>query len=254
MAKAAKTPAKKTPPKKKAPVKPKRSFFWWIGVVPFLAIRWGIRAIVAVAVLVVLWVALYTVVNPPSTIFIMQEVSRLDETRREWRDFETISSHMPHAIVAAEDANFCNHWGFDMAAIRDALEDGGGRGASTISQQTVKNVFLWHGRNWTRKAMEAAITPVMEAFWSKRRILEVYMNVAEFDEGIFGVGAAAPWYFGVDAADLSPRQAARLAAILPSPKTRSAKNPSNFVQRRARSIASGAATIRADGRNACFHG
>jgi len=166
MAKAAKTPAKKTPPKKKAPVKPKRSFFWWIGVVPFLAIRWGIRAIVAVAVLVVLWVALYTVVNPPSTIFIMQEVSRLDETRREWRDFETISSHMPHAIVAAEDANFCNHWGFDMAAIRDALEDGGGRGASTISQQTVKNVFLWHGRNWTRKAMEAAITPVMEAFWS----------------------------------------------------------------------------------------
>lgn len=221
---------------------------------PFLAIRWGFRAAVAIAVFFVLWVALYAVVNPPSTIFIMQETWRLDETRREWRDFDTISSHMPHAIVAAEDANFCNHWGFDMAAIRDALEDGGGRGASTISQQTVKNVFLWHGRNWTRKAMEAAITPVMEAFWSKRRILEVYMNIAEFDEGIFGVGAAAPWYFGVDAKDLSPQQAARLAAILPSPKTRSAKSPSSFVKRRARSIASGAATIRADGRNACFHG
>lgn len=221
---------------------------------PFLAIRWGLRAIVALTVLAIVWIALYAVVNPPSTIFIMQETFRLENTRREWRDFETISSHMPHAIVAAEDANFCNHWGFDMAAIRDALEDGGGRGASTISQQTVKNVFLWHGRNWTRKALEAAITPVMEAFWSKRRILEVYMNVAEFDEGIFGVGAAAPWYFGVDAADLSSQQAARLAAILPSPKTRSAKRPSAFVQRRARAIASGAATIRADGRNACFHG
>lgn len=253
MAKAAKTPPKKTPAKKK-PVKPKRSFFWWLGVVPFLAIRWGLRAVVAIVVFVVLWVALYAVVNPPSTIFIVQETWRLEDTRREWRDFETISSHMPHAIVAAEDANFCNHWGFDMAAIRDALEDGGGRGASTISQQTVKNVFLWHGRNWTRKAMEAAITPVMELFWSKRRILEVYMNVAEFDEGIFGVGAAARWYFGVDAKDLTSTQAARLAAILPSPKIRSAKRPSAYVQKRARSIASGAATIRADGRNACFHG
>lgn len=219
-----------------------------------MAIRWGVRAAIAIVTFVILWVAFYSFVNPPSTIYIMQENWRLEDTRREWRDFETISSHMPHAIVAAEDANFCNHWGFDMAAIRVALEDGGGRGASTISQQTVKNAFLWHGRNWTRKAMEAGITPMMELFWSKRRILEVYMNVAEFDEGIFGVGAAAPWYFGVDAKDLTPAQAARLAAILPSPKTRSAKRPSAYVQKRARSIASGAATIRADGRNACFHG
>ncbi|WP_245912987.1 monofunctional biosynthetic peptidoglycan transglycosylase [Litoreibacter ponti] len=219
-----------------------------------MAVRWGMRLLLAAVVFVVLWVALYAVVNPPTTAYILTEGWRLDETRREWRDFDTISSHMPHAIVAAEDANFCNHWGFDMAAIRDALEDGSGRGASTISQQTVKNVFLWHGRNWTRKALEAAITPVMEAIWSKRRILEVYMNVAEFDEGIFGVGAAAPWYFGVDAKDLSPAQAARLAAILPNPKGRSAKRPSAFVQKRARAIAAGASTIRADGRNACFSG
>lgn len=249
MAKAAKTSSKKT-----RSAKPKRSVFWWIGVVPYMAVRWAWRLVAAAAVFVLLIVVLYTVVNPTSTIYIISETWRLDETRREWRDFESISPHMPHAIVAAEDANFCNHWGFDMAAIRDALEDGGGRGASTISQQTVKNVFLWHGRNWVRKALEAAITPVMEAVWTKRRILEVYMNVAEFDEGIFGVGAAAPWYFGVDAKDISPRQAALLAAVLPNPKGRSAKRPTAYIQKRARSIASGAATIRADGRNGCFDG
>ena len=104
---------------------------------------------------------------------------------------------MGRSAVAAEDANFCLHWGFDMAAIREAVEEGGTRGASTISQQVVKNVFLWHGRSWVRKAMEAVMTPVVELVWTKRRILEVYLNVAEFDEGVFGVQAAAQHYFGV---------------------------------------------------------
>ncbi|SDW80822.1 monofunctional biosynthetic peptidoglycan transglycosylase [Litoreibacter albidus] len=252
MAKAAKKPRKRTKPAPKA--QPKRSIFWWIGVAPILAVRWGWRLLMVALLFTVLIVALYAFVNPPTTIYIFSETWRLDETRREWRDIESISPHMANAIVAAEDANFCNHWGFDMAAIRDALEDGGGRGASTISQQTVKNVFLWHGRNWTRKALEAAITPIVEAIWSKKRVLEVYMNVAEFDEGVFGVGAAAPWYFGVDAKDLTMRQASLLAAILPNPKQRSAKNPTAYIQKRARSIAAGAATIRADGRNACFEG
>ena len=118
---------------------------------------------------------------------------------------------MARSLVAAEDANFCQHWGFDMAAIRDAIDGGGTRGASTLSQQTVKNVFLWHGRSWPRKALEAALTPVVELLWSKRRIVEVYLNVAEFDEGVFGVEAASRHYFGVSAADLSAVQAARLA-------------------------------------------
>jgi monofunctional biosynthetic peptidoglycan transglycosylase len=139
-----------------------------------------------------------------------------------------------------------------MAAIRTALEDGAGRGASTITQQTVKNVFLWHGRSWPRKAMEAVITPLVEAFWSKRRILEVYLNVAEFDQGVFGVEAAARHHFGVSAAQLTPAQAARLAAVLPDPKGRSASDPSRFVRSRAASIADGAETIRVDGRAACF--
>ena len=165
---------------------------------------------------------------------------------------DSIAPVMARSVVAAEDANFCLHWGFDMAAIREALEDGAGRGASTLSQQTVKNVFLWHGRSWPRKALEALMTPVVELIWSKRRIVEVYLNVAEFDTGVFGVEAAARHYFGVSAADLSPVQAARLAAILPDPKNRSASQPSAFVRQRAAAILDGAETIRQDGRAACF--
>jgi monofunctional biosynthetic peptidoglycan transglycosylase len=116
----------------------------------------------------------------------------------------------------------------------------------------VKNAFLWHGRSWVRKALEAAITPVMEAIWPKRRILEVYLNVAEFDEGVFGVEAAARHHFGVAAADLSATQAARLAAVLPAPQQRSASQPTQFVRDRTQSIMNGAATIRADGRDTCF--
>ena len=137
-------------------------------------------------------------------------------------------------------------------AIRAAVEEGEGRGASTLSQQVVKNTFLWHGRSYLRKAMEAAITPVIELLWSKQRILEVYLNTAEFAEGVFGVQAAAQHHFGVDAADLSALQAARLAAVLPNPKDRSASEPSSFVRKRTRSILSGAETIDVDGRAGCF--
>jgi len=159
---------------------------------------------------------------------------------------------MARSVVAAEDANFCQHWGFDMKAIRQALDEGAGRGASTISQQVVKNVFLWQGRSWPRKAMEAALTPLVEAVWTKRRILEVYLNVAEFDEGVFGVNAAAFRYFRTTPDRLTAEQAALLAAVLPDPKGRSAAKPSAFVSRRARQIADGARTIARDGRAACF--
>jgi len=165
---------------------------------------------------------------------------------------EHIAPVMARSAVAAEDANFCNHWGFDVEAIKAALAEGGSRGASTISQQVVKNVYLWHGRTWSRKALEAVITPAMEAVWPKRRILEVYLNVAEFDEGVFGVEAAARHYFGVGPGQLSATQAARLAAILPNPKERSASNPSASVRRRAAQIRDGAATIERDGRADCF--
>jgi monofunctional glycosyltransferase len=216
------------------------------------ALRWGMRGLAAVAALFLVLVLLYAVVNPPTTLYMASESRRLGGVDREWVDGDRIAPVMLRSVVAAEDANFCLHWGFDMAAIRLAVEEGGTRGASTLSQQVVKNVFLWHGRTWGRKAMEALITPVMELFWTKRRILIVYLNVAEFDEGVFGVEAAAQHHFGVSAADLTATQAARLAAVLPDPKGRDAGQPSRFVRNRAAAIADGAATIRADGRAACF--
>ncbi len=220
-------------------------------------IRWLARTafrlfmtVIAVTVLLVLAVA---VLNPPRTPYIWLEQRRLGEVQFDWVDMADIAPVMARSAVAAEDANFCLHWGFDMAAIRQAIADGAIRGASTITQQTIKNVYLWHGRDWARKAVEALITPGVEAIWPKRRILEVYLNVAEFDEGVFGVGPAAQHYFGVTASDLTAQQAALLAAVLPDPKNRSAANPSSAVRARANAILDGAATIEADERSACFH-
>ena len=214
--------------------------------------RWVLRGALGLAGFVVFMILLYAVVNPPVTPYMIAEARRHGPVEREWVPMERIAPVMARAVVAAEDANYCLHWGFDMAAIRDAIDAGGTRGASTIPQQVVKNVYLWHGRSWLRKALEAGLTPLVELVWSKRRILEVYLNVAEFDRGVFGVEAAARHYFGVSAADLTATQAARLAAILPDPKGRSASEPSRFVQRRAAAIRDGAETIRVDGRADCF--
>ena len=197
-------------------------------------------------------IAAHRIIEPPRTYFMGQEERRLGRIGHEWVPMARIAPVMARSLVAAEDANFCQHWGFDMGAIRTAIAEGSGRGASTLSQQVVKNVYLWHGRNWARKALEAVMTPVVETLWPKRRIVEVYLNVAEFDAGVFGVEAAAQHYFGVSAADLSAVQAARLAAVLPDPKDRSAKSPSAALRKRAASIMDGAATIDRDGRAACF--
>jgi monofunctional biosynthetic peptidoglycan transglycosylase len=214
--------------------------------------RWLGRAVAAAVLLTEAWVGLYGLVPVPTTAYMIGESRRLADIERDWVPIEDISIHLQRAAVAGEDANFCLHWGFDMDAIRDAIADGARRGGSTISQQTVKNAFLWHGRSWLRKALEAGITPLMELMWSKRRVLEVYLNVAEFGEGVFGAEAAARYHFGVAASALTERQAALLAAVLPNPQERIASDPSAFVDRRARSIADGAATIAADGRDDCF--
>jgi monofunctional biosynthetic peptidoglycan transglycosylase len=213
---------------------------------------WAGRLAAGVAGVFAVLILLFSFVPVPTNIYILSESIRLGGVSKDWVPMEEIAPVMARSAVAAEDANFCLHWGFDMAAIREAVAEGSNRGASTITQQTVKNVFLWHDRNWVRKAAEAMLTPVVELFWSKRRILEVYLNVAEFDEGVFGVQAAARHHFGVDARDLSPVQAGRLAAVLPDPKGRSASEPSGFVRQRTRAIMSGAETIQADGRAACF--
>ncbi|MDA7429519.1 monofunctional biosynthetic peptidoglycan transglycosylase [Primorskyibacter aestuariivivens] len=216
-------------------------------------VRRQLLRVVSVAFLLAAFaVILFAVFNPPKTYYMRQEAARLGGIDHVWVRMEHIAPVMARSAVAAEDANFCQHWGFDMGAIRAALAEGGQRGASTISQQVVKNVYLWQGRSWSRKALEALITPVMEAVWSKRRILEVYLNVAEFDEGVFGVEAAARHYFGVGPGELTAVQAARLAAVLPNPKGRSASRPSPALRSRAGQIRDGAATIDRDGRAACF--
>jgi monofunctional biosynthetic peptidoglycan transglycosylase len=222
--------------------------------VPLLrGIRRGVtRFLVGLAAFYLVLIVLFSFLPPPINIYQLQEAWRLGGIKKDWVDWNEIAPVMARSVVAGEDANFCLHWGFDMAAIRDAIEAGGGRGASTLSQQLVKNVFLWHGRSWLRKAMEAGLTPVVEALWSKQRLLEVYLNTAEFAEGVFGVQAAAQHHFGVDAADLTAVQAARLAAVLPDPQGRDAANPSSFVRKRTRAILSGADTVAVDVRAGCF--
>ncbi len=197
-------------------------------------------------------ILLFSFLTPPGNIYQWQESWRLGGIERQWVNFDDIAPEMARSAVAGEDANFCLHWGFDMAAIRDAIASGSNRGASTLSQQVVKNVFLWQGRSWIRKAMEAAMTPVVELIWSKQRILEMYLNQAEFAEGVFGVQAAAQHYWGKDARDLTPTDSARLASVLPNPKDYNAGKPGPYVRNRARQIISGAETIKADGRAACF--
>lgn len=214
--------------------------------------KYVFRGLLIMVALVVLGVVAFSALNPPTTPYMFSESRRVGGVNHTWVAMEDIASAMARSAVAAEDADFCLHWGLDLTAIQAALNDGTNRGGSTISQQVVKNVYLWQGRSWLRKSLEALMTPLVEAVWTKERILEVYLNVAEFDEGVFGVEAAAVHYFGVNAQDLSRVQAARLAAILPSPKTRSASQPSSYVRSRAASILDGAATIGADGRADCF--
>lgn len=216
------------------------------------ALRWIFRGTLIVTCVAIVMTLIYAVFNPPTTPYMVAQSRAEGGVAHEWVDMDLIAPVMARSAVAAEDANFCLHWGLDVRAIQAAVNSGGARGASTISQQVVKNVYLWQGRSWVRKTVEALWTPLTEAIWSKRRILELYLNVAEFDRGVFGIQAASRHYFDRDAADLTARQAARLAAVLPNPKGRNAAKPSSYVRRRAASIMDGAATIAADGRAACF--
>jgi monofunctional glycosyltransferase len=218
------------------------------------ALRRTVRRLVFYLLLgVVGTVLLLRVANPPVTWLMVSEWRRLGAIERDWVPLGAMSAHLPLSAAAAEDANFCTHWGFDLDGIRAALSDTARlRGGSTISQQTAKNVFLWPERSWLRKGLEAGFTGLIEALWGKRRIMEVYLNVAEFDEGVFGVEAAARRYFGVGAEAVSASQAARLMAVLPEPKGRSPVSGTRFIQTRGAAIARGAETIRVDGRAACF--
>jgi monofunctional biosynthetic peptidoglycan transglycosylase len=179
-------------------------------------------------------------VDPPTSAFMIRErfviprgASGPQAVRHGWVDWAAISPHAKVAVIAAEDQRFAEHHGFDLDSINDALEDRERgrrtRGASTISQQVAKNLFLWPAQSWTRKALEAYFTVLIETLWPKQRILEVYLNVAEFGRGVFGVGAAADVFFHKRAAHLNAADAALLAAVLPSPKRMRVDNPSQYV-------------------------
>ncbi len=211
------------------------------------------QALLLLALLAVGLVVLFRWVNPPPGVRMIAERVRLGGIERQWVALDAMSANLPLSAAAAEDANFCRHWGFDIEGIRAALADTERvRGGSTISQQVAKNVFLWPARSWLRKGLEAGFTGLIELIWPKRRIMEVYLNVAEMGEGVFGVEAAARHYWKTGAADLGPQRAARLMAVLPDPRRRSPVSGSRFIVRRGAAIEKGAATIRADGRGACF--
>jgi monofunctional biosynthetic peptidoglycan transglycosylase len=198
-----------------------RLAFWLVGVTLFLVLplRW---------------------LPPVVTSFMAQDwlgqASFSARVHYTWVDRDRISRHAARAVLAAEDQKFFEHHGFDLVAIRQALADtrdgSPTRGASTISQQVAKNLWLWPGRSWFRKGLEAWLTLWIELLWPKERILEVYLNVAQFGPGIYGVEAAAHTYFGKPASRLNPSEAARLAAVLPNPVRFRAARPSNYVLRR----------------------
>jgi len=158
----------------------------------------------------------------------------------DWRDLDRMSASVPVALVAAEDQRFAEHYGFDLNAIDRARQNNARgrkvRGGSTISQQTAKNLFLWSGRSWVRKGIEAWYTVLIEALWPKHRIIEVYANIAEFGDGVYGAQAAARTYYRKDAQSLGPAEAARMAAVLPSPRRYSIARPGPYVQRRSNAI------------------
>ena len=206
----------------------------------------------------ILVTALYRFVPPPITYLM---VERLFEGRgfdRRWRPIDQISPTLVRAAIAAEDAKFCDHHGFDFGAMEKAMAHNETskrvRGGSTISQQTAKNVFLWPDRSYVRKGLEAYFTVLIEGLWGKRRIMEVYLNSIEWGPGVYGAEAAARQNFGVGADKLSPAQAARLAAILPSPLKWRAAKPGPYVKRRSGRIGAAAGTVRRQGMAACVLG
>ncbi len=202
------------------------------------------RAALTVAlVLVVLpafGILVYRVIPVPVTPLMLIRLVQGEGLSKDWVPLQSISPNLMRAVIASEDARFCTHPGFDLVELRKAWEDwqAGGRlrGASTITMQTAKNLFLWPGRDYLRKGLEAWITPWLDLAWPKGRILEVYLNIIEWAPGVYGAQAAARHHFNVNAADLTISQAARLAVVLPNPREWSAGSPGPYVRQRAGTI------------------
>lgn len=192
---------------------------------------WCLRILLCLAILLALALALYRFVPVPSTLMLARWLT-FRPVERQWVPLTQISPNLIRAVIASEDQRFCSHAGVDWIELNSVLEDedGPSRGASTLTMQTAKNVFLWPGRSYIRKALEIPLALAIDLTWPKQRVMEVYLNVAEWGEGLFGAEAAAQYYFRKPAARLNPAEAARLAGALPNPRLRNPARPSRALQ------------------------
>jgi monofunctional biosynthetic peptidoglycan transglycosylase len=209
----------------------------------------------------ILWVVIYRFVPPPITLTMLGDIVGGRSVTKDWMPLTKIDRTMARAAIAAEDAKFCSHNGFDTQAIEAAIKrnarvsargKGVIRGGSTISQQTAKNAFLWQGGGYVRKGLEAWFTVLIETIWGKKRIMEVYLNIAETGIATYGVNEGSKRYFGHDASRMSSTEAARMAAVLPLPKKREATIPTGYTRRYGNRIAARIAVVRNDGLDACL--
>jgi monofunctional biosynthetic peptidoglycan transglycosylase len=220
------------------------------------AVRLLLKAALWFVAVSLLWVGVYALVPPPFTFTMAGDLIQGHSVTKRWTPLSRIDPDMARAAIAGEDANFCTHHGFDWRAIAGAAarnaQGGRIRGGSTISQQTAKNAFLWQGGGYLRKALEAWFTLLIEGVWGKKRIMEVYLNLAETGIGTYGAEAGAIRYFNHSADVLTAREAARIAAVLPLPKKREAVDPRGFVRRHGNAIAARVGVVRRDGLDACL--
>ncbi len=222
--------------------------------------RHWFRRVMGILIWAVLIVHLYAialrVLPVPGTVLMVQRALGGQTIQKDWTPIEEISPHLPRAIMGGEDSRFCTHNGLDFEAIKSALHEnasgGRRRGGSTISQQSAKNVFLWNGGGYARKVVEAWLTLYTNVVWGKQRTMEIYLNVAEWGDGIFGAEAAAQARFGKSAKALTPREAALLAAVLPSPNKWRIDPPSEFVNGRAATLMQRANVIRTRQYDSCL--
>ena len=218
----------------------------------YTLIKWSVRFVLFFFSLIFIILLLTKWINPPITTVILSESISLDQkVNQEWRTIEKIGKNVILTVLASEDSNFCTHYGFDFNEIFRAKEKGFSRGASTISQQVSKNLILWRERSWFRKGLEALITIMIETLWSKKRILEIYLNIAETGNGYFGIQAISNSLFKKNSYDLTLKEASYIAVTLPNPKKRNAKKLSINLKKRAESVRNGANTLRLDGRASC---
>jgi monofunctional biosynthetic peptidoglycan transglycosylase len=191
------------------------------------------RILLVLAAAVLLSMVAFRFINPPTTSVMMMSKLKGSTIRQNWVPLDQMSRQLPLAVIASEDGRFCAHWGVDWGAVREAVKEGGGlsgiRGASTIPMQTVKNLYLWNGRSYLRKALEVPLAYVLSLVWPKERVMEVYLNVAQFGPGIYGAEAASRHYFHKSAAELTRGEAILLAAALPNPRFRNPARPSRHM-------------------------